>query len=363
MEQSAAVGSISHILHTAFHDVYDEFQKKSDAIDAKEKIKSIQLEREIAKERELEILEEAKTAAQAAKPNNKGGKKTIEPEPEPIESTILDKNDSGPDILNELAVIADFTSDFDKLIINDKNRDILNSKKRLIELDLDEKHHKAKNLVNYLTDKKKDAENLELSEINNLKKQGIMVGQHIPPLSSKLHIETSDISNFGIYSNKLLVAKELVEQNRENNLRRTGNLPISQLVVDKKNERRKYQDNLDDDKPHYLVSTANINNRVDCTKKLFVETFKEKESKIEISRKSEVINFKDVEKLKKHYLTSAQKIENEEILKSVNHKLNYLRNPKGNPETITRMLIKTKSKALADENKIDPGKPYFFKNI
>jgi hypothetical protein len=35
-------------------------------------------------------------------------------------------------------------------------------------------------------------------------------------------------------------------------LRRTGNLPISQLAVDKKLERGKYQEMLDADAPHYL---------------------------------------------------------------------------------------------------------------
>ena len=77
-----------------------------------------------------------------------------------------------------------------------------------------------------------------------LKKQGVMLGQHIPSLPAKLDVSQEVLGTYGNFKEGLIVARELVEQNRENFLRRTGNLPISLLAEQKKAERGRHQESM-----------------------------------------------------------------------------------------------------------------------
>ncbi len=53
-------------------------------------------------------------------------------------------------------------------------------------------------------------------------------------------------------------------------------------------------------------------------------------------------------------------MENEAILKGINHKLNYFRNPRNKPDSVTRMHVKSKAsfEEVPDEamNDVDDGK-------
>jgi hypothetical protein len=49
---------------------------------------------------------------------------------------------------------------------------------------------------------------------------------------------------------------------------------------------------------------------------------------------------------KKVLLSAEQRLENEHIIQSMNHKLNYLRNPRNIPQAINRLLIKSEAAIL-----------------
>ena len=89
MQETAAVGSIGHILHTAFKDVYDEFHKKQYAAEARHVREMERLASEEALLHAAPIIEEvkqlepAKPDPKAKAPPAKKGIKAPETEPEP----------------------------------------------------------------------------------------------------------------------------------------------------------------------------------------------------------------------------------------------------------------------------------------
>lgn len=354
-EEMAAVGSISHILHTAFKDVYEETAKREQAPKARVEREARRLQRE--REAELKAIEDERIAAEAAKAaaapaaKGKGGKQpepvhVPEPEPEPVHIEEPDQP------LDEDLKDADFYSHFETLSLSEKNRSNAEERKLHVDSDLLRRQTQAKELIDYLHSRKALADELEIQEKDDLKRQGIMVGQHIPSLPSKLVVESTKIAEYDSYSKKLVVAKSIIEQNQENRLRRTGNLPISQLAVEKKIERGKYQSTLDDDTPHYLESTQANAVRTKRTLKRFEETRKVQES-LRPNTEVEKGSIDRFCKPKREVISMAEKLEHMAVLKSVNHKLNYLRNPKGNPDSISRLIVRTKEKVLEKEKLLE----------
>lgn len=61
--------------------------------------------------------------------------------------------------------------------------------------------------------------------MDGLKKQGILVGAHIPMGPSSFLLERSDLAAFDGFSESMLNAAELARANREAGLRASGNLP------------------------------------------------------------------------------------------------------------------------------------------
>jgi hypothetical protein len=229
----------------------------------------------------------------------------------------------------------------------------LERKIELINEEVTRKNNEATSLLEYLSVQRNKAKDLEEEEEEELKKKGIVIGQHIPSLKSKLVLDSDRLSEFGDFSSTLLIAKDLVEQNKTNFLRRTGNLPISDLAESKKLKNEQSQMSMEPDSPHYLTRTNNVNVRQDRVTVRFSETLQARElnrsQTLLETQQSSSLNMTDAQtskkpKFKKKIMLSAiQKEENENILKGINHKLNYLRNPRNDPSGITKMLNKPKS--------------------
>jgi hypothetical protein len=166
----------------------------------------------------------------------------------------------------------------------------------------------------------------------------VLIGQHIPSLPTKLAVERESLEGFGNYSSNLVVAKELVGQNQENFLRRTGILPISPLAEQRKLERSKKTAAIDDKVAHYTIRTeaaavreSRIAIRYAATTNARLLQLAETEGDIKPERKHYP--------RKKHQLTAHERLENEEILKGINHRLNYLRNPRNDPKSVSRIIV------------------------
>ena len=324
----AAVGSISHILKTAFKDVYDEENRRNELTEqaaAAEAEKAVEA-KEDGGEDEAEITEPADPPA--GEENEDAG------EGEEKNADTLDDEDAPEPTAEPFP---------EKLAILPHLQEELVARQMAIDEDMSNKSLKAADLATYLEDEKKKAADAEELEEETLKKQGIMVGQHIPPLPSKLNINAGHLQNFGDYSNNLIIAKDFVEANKVSNLRRTGNLPISELAEQKIKERAKKAAARPVDIPGY----AQTNEASGIRTKLMKERY---------AAISQVRKLEEMEKFSttggirpkyeakhekvKNQLTGHEKEVNSEILKGMQHKMNYLRNPHNEQGTVGRMLTR-----------------------
>lgn len=308
----AAVGSVSHILKTAFKDVYESNEKADEAKKARaardlivaEKLRKKEEARRIAEEENARRAEEEEAAAAATKKPvaaAKGGKEdkhakaVAEVEEEKKDSEV--KQEPEPEEPNEYDDpnhVANYYTSFEKVTLNGVNQNLHSAKVTAIESNLVRSVEEAKELSAYLVKQRIEAWEKEEEEQDHLKKQGILVGQHIPSLPSKLALDEDLMTHkYGTYSSNLVIAHTLVQQNLENSMRRTGILPISDVAEKKKLSRTS---NNTDEKPSKMMPP-------------------------------------------KIQDTAERRMANENILKSINRKLNYLRNPHNNPYSVGKTLI------------------------
>jgi hypothetical protein len=159
----AAVGSISHILKTAFQDVYKEKETRNKAQEARALLHNKQQNDDNNNDETIQIDENA---------------------------------------------IENYYSEVEKTNLNDDYKLQLNNKKQQIEYELSKKIDDAKELANYLYQEKALAEEYEEIEEDDLKRQGVILGQHIPSLPTKLHVDRDMIDKYGDYSQNLVISNE-----------------------------------------------------------------------------------------------------------------------------------------------------------
>jgi hypothetical protein len=339
----AAVGSISHILKTAFKDVYQDYSKRDQAAKAREDLAIAQEEERKRKEEEA-IAAEAAAAEAAAAAKKKGAPKkddkkksdaeavtVVEPVPDPTPEAVVDPS----------TLVENYYAPIETMKLDPQYSHMLETKSANIKYVNLDNIQKAEELQTYLFRQREVAKHLEELEEEELKRRGIMLGQHIPSLPTKLDIEKHKIGHQGNFSENIVVAKDLIESNKELFLRRTGNLPISALAMERVLERTsKSQVTLDPKEPHYVSTTAatstrnvGISKRYEVTLQLATEEKKAKDAQ-KVPRK----NFPQ----RNDFLSPAQELENAQILKDMTHKQNYLRNPRNNPKSVEKMLTKAK---------------------
>ena len=185
------------------------------------------------------------------------------------------------------------------------------------------KKDEAVQLLEYLNVQREQARIKENEEEENLKKKGIIIGQHIPSLKSKLELDNNVLENFDSFSSTLLVAKTLVDQNKTNFLRRTGNLPISELAESRKAQNERRRTDTVPDMPNYLIKTTSSTVRADRVTERFAETIsnhtliKIQRRELEMTSSITTNDHKKSTKRKKHVLSAPERIANEEVLKSI----------------------------------------------
>ena len=224
---AAAVGAISHILKTAFKDVYADTEKRNEAKAAKNSpSRAVKEEKEAEVEKEDEEEGNGDTNEDAAATGTEGGDAAVEEGKEASSEKVVAEAPLYKTPLDDLDILPHLKADLEQ---------------RHAQIDdmIESKIAAAAELTKYIKDQKQKAYDEEEEEEEMLKKQGIMIGQHIPPLPTKLDVKASVLGSYGDYSSDLQIANELVEQNKVNTLRRTGNLPISDLAETKKEERNR----------------------------------------------------------------------------------------------------------------------------
>lgn len=227
----AAVGSVSHILLTAFKDVYEE-RKLRNAEEARTiRDERLATQKDSTPKSASKSRENLKTPQKASRNPDEAGSSSLETPAAENESSrapedFYEDTDEGSP--------ANFYTPFQKIPLNENHQSTLIEKTAEVREVLKENVVKATQLTEYLSQQRELSHELELEEEEALKRRGIMVGQHIPSLPSKLALDRKVLQNFGTYSENLVVAKELVEQNLENSMRRTGLLPLSAVAETRK---------------------------------------------------------------------------------------------------------------------------------
>jgi hypothetical protein len=292
----AAVGSIAHILKTAFKDIYAE--------------------------KEAANVEETNSSG-----NNLAG-------PENVEATDPSITQTKP------------RRRIDQLGLSGESKSELQGRVEGIERSIDVENSKADELVHYLREQREEALRKRGEEEEALKKRGIIVGQHIPALPSQLAVDPDQLSQYGKFSSNLLIARELVAHNHDNMLRRTGNLPISEEVEKRKTERGKWQLELESKLPGYLEQTQAQQVRASITRNRFSESLKHRDTAISGLHMAEDHEVAVTHKPLPEKMSTEDRLRNEAILKDMQHKLNYMRNPRNDPKAVSRMLTKASPSAL-----------------
>eukprot|EP00605_Chrysophyceae_sp_TOSAG23-4_P000478 GSChrysophyteH1.ASY1.ANO1.537.1 assembled CDS len=338
----AAVGSISHILKTAFKDVYQESERKQQAEREREAANAAKdAQRARKAERAAAAAEAAEADEVGGDPEGGGGSGDEENKEEADEATLhtVEPDPLLPNVPN----------------LYDNLADDLVKRKKSIDDRLSDNIAAATKLKEYMVTEKIKAFQKEEEEEEFLKKQGIMVGQHIPPLPSKLDIEAEKLSSYGDFSSNLQVAKDMVEANRINALRRTGNLPISELAEQRKIERlSKSKGNNDDTRPHYMQNSQAMAIREERQKERYAVIT----NAVAIENKEKYAATGGVKPRymakygrPKDQLTGAEVKMNKTILNRMNHKMNYLRDPHNENDNITKRMLVTNSNPLTQNNK------------
>ncbi|RYG97853.1 hypothetical protein EON65_52235, partial [archaeon] len=236
--------------------------------------------------------------------------------------------------------------------------DAVEDKIKAVYAEIERKTREAEELGKYLNTQQQLAKLAEETEEEDLKRQGIIVGQHIPSLPSRLDLDASRIAEYDSFSSTVLVAKDLMVQNRTNFLRRTGNLPISDLAQSKKEANMKYMSEVSSDVPHYLLQTQAAEVRKDRVSVRFAETIEavskaKKTKRLQSQTTDDVKSGKKQDKGRKLPPSMKELLQHEKVLDSINHKLNYLRNPRNDPSGVTKMLIKPKSYYISKQAEED----------
>lgn len=205
----------------------------------------------------------------------------------------------------------------------------------MIETEFQNKDKNAKMLMNYLFQRRNEALIEETEEEDVLKKQGVLLGQHIPSLPTKLYLDKTVISQFSAQS--LANASDLVRLNKTNKLRRTGNLPISEVFEELKIDRNKKKMNQITEVPSFQLKTQAVEVKEESIKARFAATIKENGFK---GTNTKLQQMKKIFPKREAIMGAEERMANEDVLKSMNFKLNYKRNPHNNPETLSHILTK-----------------------
>ena len=326
----AAVGSISHILQTAFKDAYDEKKKMEET------------ERRRLRKAEL-LAEQEERRARREERRRQIEEGEIEPDEDEEEDPEEEEDDVQEGDVEEEKE-EDYHNPVDDIPLCDDYRNTLNNRVESVHQDIKRKTKDAKELLSYLGTQRKVAKELEAEEEEMLKKQGVMVGQHIPSLVSKLDVDPGVVNSFGEMSTNMIISRELIDKNKERKLRRTGNLPISKEAEDRKTMRMKNKKEEVEDTAHYLQSTKSIRERSNVINAKFSQSLESHRTQRQEKTFQNSTMAKSSTKIPKrdYGLSAIDKERDQAVLKNINHRLNYLRAPRNDPAAVKKTLVNTR---------------------
>eukprot|EP00903_Cladosiphon_okamuranus_P011029 g10416.t1 len=257
LEDEAAVGSIHHILKTAFKELYgggaDEKEEEKEQPSAAEVAGKRQgvsagasgitaagnrTEGETKGKRKSTEVEAAEGTTEDGDPGGVNGVNSVEgtggnDPPESTEMEGVQQATVGEETLSEFTDGLSVARQGGHTVVEGgTSEDAAAIEERFDSIDtaLGDRQALAKGLKSYTLGQRVQAQEHDREAIESLKKQGIIVGAHIPMGPSGLVLDRSAIDAFGRFAVSLLDAAELARANREASLRHSGNLPWDQFA-------------------------------------------------------------------------------------------------------------------------------------
>ena len=275
-ELMVGTGQIGHILLTTFKGAYDEERRIEEELRIKEERKKELLELKIAREHEAALAAklEAEQLAAAASPAKGSKGKKPEVIPVHVDEPVIHE---APEEIPEDEPEDNRFNSVGGVVLDGDIKEILKEKTAHIQHDFQQQVVDAKEVVQYLYEQRSQAKLEELQEEENLKRQGVILGQHIPSLPTKLFLDKTVIARNGSMGQDLSYAGDLVDQNRDNKLRRTGNKAISDAALERTLERSKKKANMVTVIPGYRSRTAAVETKEQRMKQRFAAMFKVQE--------------------------------------------------------------------------------------
>lgn len=274
----SSLGSIDHVLKAAFKAVYDEDIKRRSAVAARIVVAeraAIEAERLAQREAEmarlaLEAEEEAKKSKGKKKDNQAKKEKESKVSKVVSNSNILDTNNENQTVNESLTktpsmiekemkeqLLAGYFSRFEQLNLNQELREEFDSRSKTLNADLISMKQSASELLDYLDKQREKARNEEQEEEDDLKRQGIIIGQHIPSIKSRLFMDQEILDGYGPVADNLLIASTLMNENHVNMLRRSGNMQITEAAEKRALQRIEHQNKLATRRNSFATLTMN----------------------------------------------------------------------------------------------------------
>jgi hypothetical protein len=206
--------------------------------------------------------------------------------------------------------------------------------------------------VAYLSTARTAATVHELEDEEALKRKGILVGQHVPTLPSKLELQEDALvlraDNKSAVSFEFVLPRAVLQDNHLSTLRRTGQMPISAQAEEYTNRRLHNHVTMQTETPNYLASTRGFDVRTSINKGR-----RRRDSPVPTTiLDSSLITVKGKPKSSSKGPSMAEEVINESVLKSMNLKLSYLRNPRNVVTMVSKTLTKKEPPQATDSQLI-----------
>lgn len=242
-------GSISHVLQVSFRDLFSSELERCVTLERVSEYDS--------KVRDIKKRNEAAVQAATQSESKKGGKKAPQATAEAAALTPQLEEIPDPPLIKNA---------FDMLNLSDSHKDLYKERLAGTDRELETRDSEMNALDMYLAQCKIEACAAECAQEDALKRQGILVGHHVPSISSKLAVDAQMVRSMHSLPFDFLVARDIVSRNQSDMFRRTGQLPISEGAEEYSETRIKRHVVVESEVPHYLETTQLVRTRESVTK-------------------------------------------------------------------------------------------------
>ena len=309
MEQSgrsSVPGSVSHVLHTAFRGLYLEETRREEA----KRLREQRAQQLASQQRETGL------SGGVSAPGKKGKKSSLVP---PSEETVRE-----PEV---------YVSEMERLPLSEDLKALYERELEKIQADSKAKTEELANAsLEVVIERETAAKSLREAE-DELKRHGVILGQHVPSVPMNLGIGGSTKawmpSRLG-----LLAPDDVISNSIERHF------PTSKSYTMKRSKDRRYADDSPQVGSKYSSPTKTVQIREEIRRRRFALADHPRDRKGGQVDSEDELPRGALKKTKTAIPSMAEMLEHQEVLKAMNSKLQFKHNPRHDPESLKRTLVR-----------------------